>query len=234
MGGGQGTAIPGALGAASGAATCRCRLHASLLSALAQPPLSLGVFFALYSLTFSLFAQVREASIAFHHVPSPSITFHRLPFPRPFSLFAQPTFAISVMGQVAMGVRPRSFSKLRPRGPPPRRGQLALHMLLDTKLAMHALYTCYLLLLTSLLVTCCLLLVAPQTVYVFNKQAVIESYVALSHGSHALFRKLEFVGQVHACISLHPPCSSLHASWMSPPPRPLLAPSFPPSSASTT
>lgn len=32
------------------------------------------------------------------------------------------------------------------------------------------------------------------TCYVFTKQAVQESYVVLSHGSHSLFRKLEFLG----------------------------------------
>lgn len=34
------------------------------------------------------------------------------------------------------------------------------------------------------------------TIYVFNKQAVQESYVVLSHGSLPLYRKLEFVGSI--------------------------------------
>ena len=34
------------------------------------------------------------------------------------------------------------------------------------------------------------------TVYVFNKQAINEAYLILSHGSLPLFRKLEFVGSV--------------------------------------
>ena len=41
------------------------------------------------------------------------------------------------------------------------------------------------------------------TVYVFNKQAVTESYVVLSHGALPLFRRLEFVGSCtfNICMS---------------------------------
>ena len=34
------------------------------------------------------------------------------------------------------------------------------------------------------------------TVYVFNKQAILECYVSVSHGSLSLFRKIEFVGSM--------------------------------------
>lgn len=49
--------------------------------------------------------------------------------------------------------------------------------------------------------------VAMGTVYVFNRQAVAEAYIVLSHGDLVLFRKLDFVGHFAFNLSMGSACA---------------------------